>query len=173
MLQNEGRVSLTSQMQFAWTAGQMSSSMNSFFRSYMRINFQCVFLAEMPPIYAYRQYKLLRSNFECFFPSSVKVLGYVSKDTRHFRTPPTHLFLTDIRHKCNHFISLLDQPGEDTRCIFDNRPMNLFQGVLKICSNIPRPPEQASRTRPVAEAMVWVGDECRSQVIFVSESDVA
>lgn len=30
----------------------------------------------------------------------------------------THLFLTNIRHESVDLISLLDQPGKDTRCIF-------------------------------------------------------
>lgn len=30
-----------------------------------------------------------------------------------------YLFLANISHECIDFISLLNQPGEDTRCIYD------------------------------------------------------
>ena len=60
----------------------------------------------------------------------------------------SYLFLSNISHECINIISLLNQPGKDTGCIYD-APYLSTRLAHDVGKYIPSPPEYANNTRPL------------------------
>jgi hypothetical protein len=68
-----------------------------------------------------------------------------------------NLILTHIRHKGIYFVTLLNQPYQDARGIYQNTFADFFIYQI-IGMNSPNPPEYARRTRPSLDIVVEKSD---------------